>query len=64
MPKAVSLTSKVLGHFKQQIQAMELEPSSGGCFELSVNGELVYSKLKTGQFPDEDAMLAEIAKRR
>ncbi len=25
----------------------------GGCFELSVNGELLYSKLQTGTFPDE-----------
>jgi selenoprotein W-related protein len=40
-----------------------LEPSSGGCFELTVNGELVYSKLRTGQFPDENAMVAEIASR-
>jgi selenoprotein W-related protein len=30
-----------------------LIPSGGGCFELSINGDLVYSKLKTGQFPDE-----------
>jgi selenoprotein W-related protein len=30
-----------------------LIPGGGGCFELSVNGELIYSKLKTGQFPDE-----------
>ena len=38
-------------------------PGSGGCFELSVNGELIYSKLKTGQFPDEQVMLAEVGKR-
>jgi selenoprotein W-related protein len=57
------LATKVLTHFKQELRGMELEPSSGGCFELSVNGELVYSKLKTGQFPDEDVMVAEIARR-
>jgi selenoprotein W-related protein len=32
---------------------MKLIPSSGGCFEVSINGDLVYSKLKTGKFPDE-----------
>ncbi len=32
---------------------MKLIPSGGGCFELSVNGDLVYSKLKAGKFPDE-----------
>lgn len=42
---------------------MELQPSSGGCFEFSINGELIYSKLGTGQFPDEDAIVAEVGKR-
>ncbi len=28
-------------------------PSGGGAFELSINGDLIYSKLKTSQFPDE-----------
>ena len=32
---------------------MKLIPAGGGCFELTVNGELVYSKLATGKFPDE-----------
>ena len=32
-------------------------PSDGGCFELSVNGKLIYSKLQTGEFPNEQAML-------
>ena len=49
--------------YKQKIQSMELEPSSGGCFELSLNGELIYSKLQTGQFPDEDAMVTEVGQR-
>ena len=39
---------------------MELEPSSGGCFELTVGDKLVYSKLSTGEFPDENAMVGEI----
>jgi hypothetical protein len=28
-----------------------------------VNGELLYSKLKTGQFPDEQVMLDAVGKR-
>jgi selenoprotein W-related protein len=36
-------------------------PSSGGCFEVMVNGELIYSKLKTGQFPDEKAVIDQVA---
>jgi selenoprotein W-related protein len=57
------LTAKILGHFKQRIEGLELQPSSGGCFELKVDGDLVYSKLQTGKFPDEKALVAEIGKR-
>lgn len=42
---------------------MTLIPSGGGCFELKVNGELVYSKLQTGKFPDEQQMLALLGTR-
>lgn len=56
------MASRVLSQFKQKLSGMELEPSDGGCFELSVDGKLVYSKLQTGQFPDEEALVAEIAK--
>lgn len=39
--------------YKQKINELKLIPSGGGCFELTVDGELIYSKLKTGKFPDE-----------
>jgi selenoprotein W-related protein len=55
------LTSKLLTTFKQQIQDLKLVPSSGGCFELTVNGELLYSKLKTKQFPDEQWVLETLS---
>ena len=57
------MASKILNEYKQKIQGLELQPSTGGCFELSVGDKLVYSKLATGQFPDEDAMVAEVGKR-
>jgi selenoprotein W-related protein len=57
------LTAKVLTAFKQKIANLRLVPSKGGCFELVVDGELVYSKLKTGVFPDEDAMVQAVADR-
>jgi selenoprotein W-related protein len=40
-----------------------LIPSSGGCFEVSINGDLIYSKLKTGQFPDEQEMVNAVGAR-
>jgi selenoprotein W-related protein len=57
------LTTKLLEEYKQRIQDLKLIPGSGGCFELTVNGELLYSKLKTGQFPDEKAMIEAVGKR-
>jgi selenoprotein W-related protein len=38
---------------KQKITGLTLIPAGGGCFELTVDGELLYSKLQTGKFPDE-----------
>lgn len=35
--------------------------SSGGAYEIVVDGKLIYSKLKTGEFPDEDKILKEIS---
>jgi selenoprotein W-related protein len=57
------LTEKVLREFKQKIADFKLIPGGGGCFELTVDGELIYSKLKTGKFPDEGAMVAAVGKR-
>jgi selenoprotein W-related protein len=39
---------------------VELIRGSGGVFEISVNGDLVYSKKQTGVFPDEDDLLKKI----
>ena len=39
---------------------MVLVPSTGGCFELTVGGKLLYSKLETGRFPDEDQLIEAV----
>jgi selenoprotein W-related protein len=57
------LTTRLLTQFKQQISELKLIPSKGGCFELTVNGELLYSKLETGEFPDEKKMEEAVGKR-
>ena len=60
------MTSKLLTTYKQQIKDLTLIPTGGGAFELSINGDLIYSKLKTGKFPDEqwavDAVGARLKK--
>ena len=55
------MTDKLLTGLKTKIKGFTLVPSSGGCFEVTVNGELIYSKLKTGQFPDEKAVIDQVA---
>ncbi|MAZ95287.1 MAG: hypothetical protein CMJ73_04560 [Planctomycetaceae bacterium] len=57
------MTARILGEYKQQISSMELEPASGGCYEVTVDGELIYSKLDTGEFPEDDAIVAEVGSR-
>ncbi len=57
------MTSKLLTKFKQQIEQITLIPAGGGCFELKADGELLYSKLKTGQFPDEAGIVEMIGSR-
>jgi selenoprotein W-related protein len=57
------LTSKLLTTYKQQISDLKLIPGGGGCFELSVNGDLIYSKLNTGKFPDEQWVLEAVGSR-
>jgi len=49
---------------KQRVQGLTLVPGTGGCFELTVDGELMYSKLKTDVFPDEEAIITKLAKRK
>jgi selenoprotein W-related protein len=53
----------LLSAYKQKIKEMKLIPSSGGCFEVSLNGDVVYSKLQAGKFPDEQWVLETVGSR-
>jgi selT/selW/selH-like putative selenoprotein len=35
-----------------------LVPSDGGCFEVTKNGQLVFSKLAAGRFPEDGEVAA------
>jgi selenoprotein W-related protein len=41
----------------------KLIPSGGGAFEIRVNGELIHSKLKTGDWPDFGAIAQQVKKK-
>lgn len=39
---------------------MNLVTSSGGVFEVTVNGEKIYSKKETGEFPDSKEVIEKM----
>lgn len=49
------------GKYKE-LKDVELIPSSGGAFEVILDGELIYSKLKTGRFPEDKELIDAIDK--
>jgi selenoprotein W-related protein len=53
------LAAELLKEFEFNIDSFSLVPSDGGRFEVSVNGDLVYSKLQTNRHaePGEVASL-------
>ena len=40
-----------------------IAPFADGRFEVIVDGETVYSKLETGEFPDDETIVAQLKKR-
>ena len=46
------LADELLQKFETKIESLTLVPSTGGRYEVSVNGQLLFSKLKTGRFPE------------
>lgn len=50
------------GKIKEQMGIEpELIPGGGGIFDIEVEQDLVYSKFKTGTFPDEDQLVSDLA---
>ncbi len=41
--------AELLKEFEPEIESFTLMPSDGGRFEFTVNGNLIYSKLRTGR---------------
>lgn len=57
------MTDRLLREFKQDIEGFTLIPSGGGRFEVTIDGDLAFSKLKEGRFPEYEEIQPEIAKR-
>tara|TARA_Y100001960_G_C13932998_1_gene475423 strand:+ start:273 stop:449 length:177 start_codon:yes stop_codon:yes gene_type:complete len=46
------LAEEILVEYKKDIASFTLVPSDRGRFELSVDGELIFSKVQEGRFPE------------
>ncbi len=60
MNTAVSLAEKILKECKQDIAQLVIVPSDGGRFEVTVDGNLVFSKLQEGRFPEDEEIMAHL----
>jgi len=54
------LADILLHDYKNKIGALTFLPSSGGVFEVAVNGSVIHSKKETDQFPDEEAVIKRV----
>jgi len=52
MSKAMDLAEELLRKYKNEISSLELIPSSGGVLEITMNGNLIFSKKETGRYPE------------
>jgi len=57
----VSLVEELLKEYEHVIESVALIPSDGGRFEVSVNGQLVYSKLKEKRHAEAGEILTSIS---
>lgn len=64
MPDAVSLTEELVRTYGRKIKNLNLQPASGGLFEVSYNGELIFSKKSLDRFPDKGEIIGLIDERR
>jgi selenoprotein W-related protein len=58
----VSLGAELLEHFEHVVESLTLIPSDGGRFEVSLNGQLIYSKLQTKRHAEAGEIVNLISK--
>jgi selenoprotein W-related protein len=58
----VSLTDELLKHYEHVIEEIRIVPSDGGKFEVTANGQLLYSKLQTHRHAEAGEVLGLVRK--
>jgi len=57
------MVSSLLDEFGQKITALTLIPSFGGAYEVTIDGDLVYSKKATGEHADYEDVAGPVRQR-
>jgi selenoprotein W-related protein len=52
MLRAAWMAQELLSTFDQEIESLTLRPGTGGIFEVSVAGQMVWSRKQEGRFPE------------
>jgi selenoprotein W-related protein len=60
VPQAVSLSEAIMDALGEKFAALKLIPADESRFEVWLDGELLYSKLKTGEFPDNKQIIEQL----
>ncbi len=58
----MSLAEELLKNYEHLIETITLVPSDGGRFEVTVNGQLLYSKLDTHRHAEPGEVLGLVRK--
>ena len=58
----MSLVEEILKNYEHLVESLSLIPSDGGKFEVSVNGQLIYSKLDTKRHAEAGEIVNIISK--
>ena len=58
----MGLANDLLKQFEHVIETVTLVPSDGGRFEVSVNGQLIYSKLQTKRHAQQGEVVGLVNK--
>jgi selenoprotein W-related protein len=58
------LTEELVRAYGRKITNLTLQPAGGGVFEVTYNGELIFSKKKLDRFPEQGEIIGLIDQRR
>ena len=50
--RAAWMAQELLTTFEQELHCVSLQPSTGGIFEVRLNGAVIFSRKEAGRFPE------------